>query len=273
MLKKTEMGFSFSSDTDQWFTPPNIIRFAELLMGKVTHDLCGLSPYWSAGSPVKQHGEASDGILTFARSRELMGADVFDNPPYGWLPSQKLMVPYGATALDIKHLPKALNYDKETGLFSAPVPKSKQGDESLEQDEHGFYFGNNKKGEREQIYSRVHSAHTFAHYLLELWEAGVIRSAFLVIPSATDTAGHDRIFRSVGYVMNTVSRLSFQTPTATPGELKKVSGNTKGTSLFWLPPHSYNMDTETKWVSRLTTIRSMMGSDFPNINLSKYLEF
>lgn len=269
--------FSFSSETDQWFTSQRMIDFANLLTGGITHDLCGLSPYW--GEHVKQHGSADGGLETFTRTRGLWGANVFANPPYGKLPSQRLVLPvHYMTDRDFRYLPDSLDYNPTEQTLTAPMPRNRLGKEGNVYGENGFGVGPDKDGQITNIPSNVHSAHTFAHYLLKLWQDGIIKQAFIIIPSATDTVGHDHMFRNVGFVMNTIQRLTFESPQP-DGTMKKVSGNTKGSSLFWLPPHSFELYQEPDYVRtkvitrRLTNIRTKMGSAFPKINLSVYRPF
>ena len=256
---------AFMSDSQNWHTPPEVIQFCEMLAKSFTYDLCGLSPYFS--TDVESAGSYEDGLLTFVRWRSLSAASIFCNPPYGYLPAQTIpRTRAGIRMDDLKYLPvlpggcKSIEYDAECDHLIAQSSSKDRNCPTFSLDPDGRHT----KFDGEQhipVNSRVHSAYSYAIYLLNLWQAGVIRQACLVIPNATDTLGYNLLLREVGFCFNVVGRIKFLNPTD-DGRLVPGKQNTKGTTIFWLPPTGA-IERPSDITAKLDMMKSENGGKLP----------
>lgn len=200
-----------SSEYQGWQTPEPIINLAVELARSYTGipliDLCGRSRYlpedsWSLASE-------EFGISTFLQGHRCVSNPVFANPPYGYIRPQCSIEPYpGEQGCE--------------GLL-ATIPGL-----TLTQDNEGRCHLVNTKA--------LHSCDTFARWIIWMYETYQISSAFLVVPSSTDTIWHRNIFLQGDAICVDTQRIPFELTDPSGKNYVPKSGNTKGTSIFWFPP-------------------------------------
>lgn len=204
-----------SSEFQGWQTPEPIINLAVELAFTHTSlplvDLCGRSRYL----PTDSWSLASEefGISTFMQSLRLMvdgkPSPAFANPPYGYIRPQCSIEPY-------------------TG---------DQGIEGLLAEIPGLKLTKGINGNVHLVNTRaLHSCDTFARWIIWMYETYRISSAFLVVPSSTDTVWHRNIFRQGDTLCVDTQRIPFELTNSSGENYVPKSGNTKGTSIFWFPP-------------------------------------
>jgi hypothetical protein len=207
-----------SSQFQGWQTPEPIITLAvELALthtGKPLVDLCGRSRYL----PSDSWGLASEefGISTFLQGQRCEGSPAFANPPYGYIRPQCSLEPYtGEQGCE--------------GLLAA-IPGL-----TLTLDNDGRAHLVNDKA--------LHSCDTFARWIIWMYETYQVSSAFLVVPSSTDTIWHRNIFLQGDALCVDTQRIPFELTDSSGQNYVPKSGNTKGTSIFWFPPRQLRKDS------------------------------
>ena len=226
------------SESDEWYTPPELVRLWEELATSPIVDYFGENPFWSEKVPAPF--DFMDGVQTFLYPYALKGSSVFANPPYGGLYSSYHMTTNRVNP-DLRPDFIEERATDDRWEYSIPVPKSFEfdfikGDDGffrVKQD-CGWKKGGKYKYKKDQLLLTHHKGTQKASlYLLDLWKKGLIKESFLIIPSAVDTTVHRTLMREVGWCMNT-QRLPFYYKIGDDYVAKQ--GNTKGTSLFWMSP-------------------------------------